>query len=86
MTVHELKCWPEYFEALRDGRKTFEFRVDDRDFVPGDILWLREWHPDTRYSGRDLRRRVTYVMDATPVGAAGYVVMSLEDDDLAKRT
>lgn len=26
MTLHDLKCWPESFEPLRDGRKTFEIR------------------------------------------------------------
>ncbi len=29
---HDLKCHPDYFEALRDGTKTFECRYNDRDF------------------------------------------------------
>ena len=24
--VHELKCWPEYFEAVISGAKTFEVK------------------------------------------------------------
>lgn len=31
---HELKCWPDFFEAIRLGRKTFEVRRDDG---PSDV-------------------------------------------------
>ena len=34
--VHELKCWPEYFEAVISGAKTFEVRKNDRDFAVRD--------------------------------------------------
>lgn len=67
MTEHELKCWPEFFEALRDGVKPFELRKDDRGFQVGDILRLREWDPATNaYSGQELRRRVTYKLSHRP--------------------
>jgi hypothetical protein len=78
MTTHELKTWPEYFEALADGSKQFEIRRDDRTpaFAVGDVLRLREWrsqwtdmpadvrceHPEYVYTGRECWRRVTYVL------------------------
>jgi len=45
--THELKCWPVYFEAIREGTKTFEIRKDDRNYRHGDTLILREWNPLT---------------------------------------
>ncbi len=44
-TVHELKCWPVPFAAMRDGTKRFEFRKDDRNYQVGDVLQNREWMP-----------------------------------------
>jgi len=41
MSKHFLKTWAEYFEAVKSGNKTFEVRVNDRDFKVGDILVLR---------------------------------------------
>lgn len=32
-----LKCWPEYFRDVKSGKKTFEFRRDDRAFEVGDL-------------------------------------------------
>lgn len=48
--THTLKVWPQYFDALDSGGKTFELRKDDRTprFAVGDVLRLREWDPTTR--------------------------------------
>lgn len=73
MTTHVLKTWPEYFEAVRSGRKRFEYRRDDRGFAEGDVLVLREYNPETGlYSGRKLFLAVTYVLrgDFVPQGWA----------------
>ncbi|MBP1544345.1 MAG: DUF3850 domain-containing protein [Oscillospiraceae bacterium] len=44
--IHELKCHPEYFDALILGKKTFEIRKNDRDFRVGDLVALNEFRPD----------------------------------------
>lgn len=74
--VHILKTWPEYFEAVRQERKTFEIRENDRDFKVGDWLHLKEWCPDSKdYTARELLARVTYL--TTWEQKPGYVVMAI---------
>jgi hypothetical protein len=60
--AQSLKCHPKYFQAILDGRKTFEIRRDDRGIVTDDIIRLREWDPETQsYTGRDCLKKVTYM-------------------------
>ncbi len=60
--IHELKTWPEYFEPVFTGKKTFEVRKNDRNFKEGDSLFLREWNPTTeQYTGRGFMCKVGYV-------------------------
>lgn len=77
--VHELKCWPEPFQAVKSGAKTFEWRKDDRDYQVGDMLWLNEW--DTRtdvYTGSPtLVKLVTYVIREGFGIPPGYCIMGL---------
>jgi hypothetical protein len=63
MTTDELKTWPEFFQAIERGEKTFEVRYNDRAYESGDILELREWDPspDIQYTGRILWRVISYV-------------------------
>ena len=61
--THELKILPEYFDAVLDGRKTFEIRKNDRDFAVGDTLILKEWNEMYRMpTGRQLRCEITYIL------------------------
>lgn len=43
---HELKCWPEFFQPVWDGRKKFDYRRNDRNYQVADELLLREWDPE----------------------------------------
>jgi len=78
--VHRLKTIAPYFTDVVVGRKTFEVRQNDRDFLPGDILLLEEYVPKgERYTGSFAVRRVTYILHGPAFGiAAGYVVMGIE--------
>lgn len=68
---HHLKILPEYFEAVIDGRKTFEIRHDDRGFKEGDILCLNEWQCE--FTGRSIDVLVTYISNFEQ--KPGYVVL-----------
>jgi len=74
--THELKTRAEPFQAVWEGRKTCEVRVDDRDYQVGDALRLREYDPDEKtYSGRSIHTRVTHIVRA-PWLPPGLCVMS----------
>jgi hypothetical protein len=86
MIVHELKCWPVSFAAMRDGSKRFEYRKDDRCYQVGDALWVREWQPALGgdgiaapgYTGRSDHYRVTYKLAGRFGVPDGYCVLSIE--------
>jgi hypothetical protein len=80
--VHSLKSWPEYFQAMVDGKKPFELRRNDRGFDVGHYLSLWEWCPEKMaFTGRSLSARVTFILRDTD-GIYGlqhdYVVMGVE--------
>jgi len=63
MLTHELKTWPEYFEAVWNNNKTFEVRKQDRAYNVGDTLHLKEFYYTTqKYSGREIKVKVTYML------------------------
>lgn len=62
MKIIEKKVWPEYFEKILTGSKTFELRLNDFDIEEGDILYLKEWNKKTKnYTGREIKKNVGFV-------------------------
>ncbi len=67
--IHELKTWPEFFQPAWVGDKTFEIRINDRDFKERDEIILQEFDPanDERnggvgsYTGREIRATIIYL-------------------------
>lgn len=73
-TYHSIKIWSMYFKDVITGKKTFEYRLDDRGYLAGDHLILREWIPFTReYTGRYIECYVPYLYDC----GNNYVIMSI---------
>jgi hypothetical protein len=67
--IHELKIWPKQFEAVVSLHKTHEVRKNDRCFISGDRINLREYDPDTKtYTGQTCLVLITHV---TPAGSFG---------------
>lgn len=77
--IHNLKCWPEYFEAIDHGLKTFDVRKNDRNYSVGDVLTFDEWHPGVKeYTGNVSDGwEVIYVLRDFPGIEPGYCVMGI---------
>ena len=80
MNEHYLKIWPEHFNNVKNGNKTFEIRKNDRAFQKGDFVRLKEFDPkvkkdiegfaiDGEYTGRSLDFKIgdVYPIDAERV-------------------
>jgi Protein of unknown function (DUF551). len=75
--THNLKIWPEYFAAVRDGLKRAELRWNDREYQEGDILDLCEWDPNEEaFTGDFISVTVTHVADLGQ-WMSGYVLLSV---------
>jgi len=77
--VHELKTWPQYFMPVWQGLKSFEIRYNDRNYQVGDSLILKEWNVVTGYSGREIHKRITYILGLSGWPKVGYIIMALVD-------
>lgn len=79
--THELKSWPEYFEPMVKGRKTFDARINDRNFQEDDMIIFREFIPKEGgvYTDREFICRVIYVLEASPLYGLmeGYVILGI---------
>lgn len=75
---HELKILPEYFEAIKNGTKTFEIRKNDRGFAIGDILTLKEYSGE-KYTGREINKVIIYILTGRQYGLEKeYVVLGIK--------
>jgi hypothetical protein len=83
MKTHHLKIWPQWFDAIRLGSKSYEIRYDDRGFNVGDRLVLEEFKAGVgEYTGRTIEKRVVYISrgdDAEAFGGLreGYAVLGI---------
>lgn len=87
-TIHELKAWERYFDAVADGRKPFEVRKNDRSFQTGDLVDLVKVEeayphyyitpPGERFGKITLRKRITYLLQGGQFGIEpGFCVLGL---------
>lgn len=92
MAEHTLKSWPQFFEPVWTGIKSFEVRLNDRGFEVGDVLYLHEWDPKRAqeqlveglapgYTGRVVMRHIVFMLRDTEFRGGlnqGWVVLGLD--------
>ena len=83
MKTHQLKVHPQFWDALKRGRKPFEVRRDDRHYRVGDVCELRLFDPSYGFSAVEPQvRTISYILahEDFPNGVAiGYVVLGFGD-------
>lgn len=78
MKHHYLKILPEFYEAVKSGAKTFEVRLNDRDYQVNDVLHLQEFN-NGEYTGQELVKVISYILNDASYCKDGYVVLALKD-------
>jgi hypothetical protein len=63
---HDLKTWPEYFQAIVSHQKNFELRYNDRDYKAGDVLCLLEFDPCKGCRGKGRVSSLGYLQEIPP--------------------
>lgn len=76
---HSIKIHTEPFEAVVSRVKTFEYRLNDRNYKTGDTIRLNEYLPQERKcTGKYIDVRVIYTLLGGSFGVPeGYVIMSI---------
>jgi len=79
--IHGLKIGPLYFNAVSNGVKKAELRINDRNYQCGDFLLLREWASE--YSGNKLVVKITHILPLEGLVTVGgnWVMMSISNLD-----
>lgn len=75
--IHELKILPEFYNAVKKGKKTFEIRTKDRPFKVNDHIVLKEW-TGFDYTGEQIKVRIRYILDDENYLLKNTVAMSIE--------
>jgi ParB family chromosome partitioning protein len=78
---HELKTHEGPFQSVRIGQKTFEYRLNDRDYKPGDTVTLLEYLPTLKaYTGDLITAKIGFCLYGPSFGVPeGYCCFSLLD-------
>lgn len=77
--IHALKQDKAYFDDVVAGRKLFEVRFDDRNYMRGDLIALNEWDPEKKeYTGRSCLVYIDYILDDEMYVKEGYVIMTIK--------
>ena len=87
MKIIAKKSYPDLFEKVLAGEKTFDMRVADFDIQPGDNLFQNEVKYDGTPTGRTVRHVVGEVLRTKEIdfwkqediNQYGYQVMSLTE-------
>lgn len=74
--LHAVKIEPEYFNKIIEGKKTYEIRKNDMDYVAGDCIALNEYKRG-EYTGRFILTGIVSIDEYPLYLDTGYVILQL---------
>lgn len=74
--VHEVKLAAMYYDDVKDGKKTFELRKNDRNYKEGDKLHMLEFK-DSRHTGRTISADIVYLLEEYTGLTEGYCILGI---------
>lgn len=75
---HKIKTHKPFYQSIVEGKKPFEFRLNDRDYKVGDVLYHIEYDPEKQEeTGREIWCDVVYIIYGGQFGIPeGYCIMT----------
>ena len=80
------KVYKKYFDQIVSGEKDFEIRLANEEYKVGDVLVLKEIDDAKRFTGREIRRKIKYMLKTKDINfwskeeidKFGFVVLGME--------
>ena len=77
--IHFLKTVEPFYSMVEFKAKTFEVRVNDRDFKTGDYLYLHLWEIGMNpWTDKHELVEVTYILDSEDFCKKGMVIVAIK--------
>ena len=79
--VHNVKCHSKAFEVKWDGRKPWEYRLNDRNYKEGELINEMEFRVRSNlFTGREILERIEFILYGGEYGILeGYVIMTTKE-------
>lgn len=76
--IHDLRLRASFFAFVKNGKKTFEVQLDDKDFRKGDLVRFNEFK-NNELTGDTIIKRIDYILRKSQGLMHGYLVLGFID-------
>lgn len=75
--IHKLKLERKYYLDSKNGSKSFEVRINDRNYKVGDLILLCEIGDNKNFTGASHIKEIRYVLDSSELVKEKYVILGV---------
>ena len=78
--IHKIKVSPDVYAKVKNKRRLFEiFSTEERHYGVGDTLHYCEVNENGEYTGRAMKKRITYIYEELEGLKDGYILLALAE-------